>query len=137
MSNEQQQQYRTIQYAEAMRYMENANASLQKARKEDNIYGDKKYVRTACGVAYLGVLHALDAFFVLRGVEMPKKKRRSIEFYTANAAKLDGKLCTNLHTAYEILHLAGYYDGIQDAVVVKRGFEVAYEIIDKIKPLTL
>jgi hypothetical protein len=35
---------------------------------------------------------------------------------------------------YQILHLSGYYDGTQDAIVVKRGFEVAYQIIDKIKP---
>jgi hypothetical protein len=28
----------------------------------------------------------------------------------------------------------GYYDGIDDAVVIKRGFDLAYEIINKIKP---
>jgi hypothetical protein len=34
-------------YAEAMRYMANAKETLQKARKEDNHYADKKYVRTS------------------------------------------------------------------------------------------
>jgi hypothetical protein len=30
--------------------------------------------------------------------------------------------------------LFGYYDGTLDAVVVKRGFDEAYEIIEKINP---
>jgi hypothetical protein len=137
MSLAEQQEYRTKHYAEAMRYIENAYAALQNARKEDNIYHDKKYSRSACGIAYLGVLAALDAFLTLRGVEMPKKKRRSIEFYTSNLATLDGKMTTNLHTVYETLHLSGYYDGIQDARVIKAGFEVAQELIDQIKPLTI
>jgi hypothetical protein len=135
MSIKEQQEYRAIHYAEALRYMENANASLQKARKEDNFYSDKKYVRSACGIAYSGVLVALDAFLVLRGVEMPKRKRRSIEFYVSNVAKIDRKLLNYLNAVYDILHLSGYYDGIQDARVIKAGFENAYEIIEKIKPL--
>jgi len=35
-----------------------------------------------------------------------------------------------------ILHLWGYYDGIGDAIVVKRGFDLANTFIEKIKPLT-
>jgi hypothetical protein len=40
-----------------------------------------------------------------------------------------------VNNAYEILHMSGYYDGIQDAIVVKRGFDEACEIIDRIKPV--
>jgi hypothetical protein len=39
-----------------------------------------------------------------------------------------------LNSAYKILHLYGYYDGVEDAVVVRRGFEEAQKIIEKIKP---
>ena len=39
-----------------------------------------------------------------------------------------------LNSAYEILHLWGYYDGINNATVVKEGFDTAYKIIEKIKP---
>jgi hypothetical protein len=39
-----------------------------------------------------------------------------------------------LNGAYKILHLYGYYDGITDAIVVKRGFDTADTIIEKIKP---
>ncbi|GHV65334.1 hypothetical protein FACS1894199_05740 [Bacteroidia bacterium] len=135
MSNEEQEGIKQRAYAESMRYMNNAKATLQKARKEDNYYADKKYVRTACGTAYSGVLLALDTYLELKGVEMPKKKRRSIKFYTSHVAQLDGKLLNELNTVYEILHLDGYYDGIQKADVIKSGFDSANEIINKIKPI--
>ncbi|MDR0688455.1 MAG: DUF5618 family protein [Prevotellaceae bacterium] len=136
MPTEAQEGIKQKAYAEAMRYMENAKETLRKARKEDDNYHDIKYVRTACGTAYNGVLIALDAYLQLKDVEMPKKKRRSIEFYTSNVAQLDKKLLSYVNNAYDILHLWGYYDGIRDAVVVKRGFDYAEQIIDKIKPLS-
>jgi len=40
----------------------------------------------------------------------------------------------NLNVTYKILHLSGYYDGIESVDVVKTGFEFANTIIDKIKP---
>ncbi|MDR0582018.1 MAG: DUF5618 family protein, partial [Prevotellaceae bacterium] len=69
MSLEEQQELKQKSYAEAMRYMNNAKETLQKAKKEDNYYADRKYVRTACGTAYNGVLLALDAYFMLKDVE--------------------------------------------------------------------
>jgi hypothetical protein len=129
-----QQRIREKYYAEAIRYMDNAKETLRKAVKEGNVYQDRKYVSTACGTAYKGVLLALDAYLRLKGVEHPKKGRKSIEFYTQNISQWDKKLLTSLDVVYHILHLDGYYDGIQDARVLKTGFDVAYEIIDKIKP---
>jgi hypothetical protein len=132
---EQQEQSKLQPYAEALRYMNNAEETLQKALKEDNLYRDRKYVRVACGTAYLGVLEALDKWLQMKGVpDPPKKKRKSIEFYTANVAKLDGKLGAELHTAYRVLHIEGYYEGIRDVRVIRPGFEIAYEIIARIKP---
>ena len=81
MSVEEQQELKQKSYAVAMRYMSNAKETLQKARKEDRFYQDRKYVRTACGTAYNGVLIALDTYLTLKDVELPKKKRRSIYFY--------------------------------------------------------
>lgn len=49
-------------YDEAMRYMENARKTLKGAGKEDGEYSDVKYVQTASGTAYLGVLIALDEY---------------------------------------------------------------------------
>jgi len=135
MSNDEQQIFLKKEYAEAVRYMDNAKETLQKAKKDGNYYTDKKYVCTACGTAYKGVLLALDAWFVLKGIPKPnKKQRKSIEYYMSNIAQIDKKLVASLHAAYNILHLDGYYDGITNVKIIAEGFEVAYEIIEKIKP---
>ncbi len=133
MSIEEQNQIRTEYYNEAIRYMENASETLKKAGKEDRFYKDKKYVKTACGTAYNGVLLALDGYFILKGA--PKKKgRKDIEYYQSTITKIDKKLLNYLNEAYEILHLAGYYDGTKSIKVVTEGFDLAYSIIEKIKP---
>jgi predicted HAD superfamily phosphohydrolase len=134
MSIEEQLELKQKNYAEAIRYMDNAKETLQKAKKEDNYYQDRKYVRTACGTAYNGVLLALETYLRLKDVELPKRKRRSIDFYIQRISKIDGKLLKYLDTVYSILHLDGYYDGVLKASVIKDGFDDAYEIINKIKP---
>ena len=135
MSLSEQQRLKEKYYGEALRYMDNAKECLKKAQKEGQYYNDKKYVKMACGTAYSGVLMALDGFLLLKGIDVPKgKSRKSIEFYHDNLGKLDRKMLNTLNSAYKILHLSGYYDGIEDAVVVKRGFDEASKIIEKIRP---
>ena len=135
MSIQEQQELKEKYYSEAMRYMENAKSCLKNAKKEDSNYNDRKYVKMACGTAYSGILVALDCYLMLKGVDKPKGKlRKSIEYYQNTITKIDKKMLTNLINAYEILHLWGYYDGIGDAIVVKRGFDLANNIIEKIKP---
>jgi len=136
MSIQEQQKKREKYYNEAMRYMDNAKESLQNAKKEDNFYQDKKYVKTACGTAYNGVLVALDGYLQLKDIKPKGKERKSIEYYQENLGKVDRKLLNYLNSVYEILHLWGYYDGITNAKVIKEGFEDAYTIIEKIKPLS-
>jgi hypothetical protein len=136
MTKDEQNVFLNEEYAEAIRYMDNAKETLRKAEKEDNgYYKDKKHVRTACGTAYLGVLIALDAWFTMKDIpQPPKRKQKSIEYYMSNIAKKDKKLLALMDTAYDVLHLSGYYHGKKDVKIIGRGFEVAYEIIDKIKP---
>ena len=133
MSLDEQIRIRETYYNEAIRYMDNAKDNLLKAGKEDRFYCDDKYVQTACGVAYVGVLKALDGYFMLKGVEK-EKSRKNIEYYQSNITKIDKKLLNYLNNAYEILHLSGYYDGVTDVKTISSGFELAYEIIEKIKP---
>jgi hypothetical protein len=115
--------------------MNNAKECLTKAKKRDNFYNDSKYVKMACGTAYSGLLVALDCFLILKGAQKPKgKDRKSIEYYQKNLGNLDRKMLNTLNSAYKILHLSGYYDGIEDSRVVKLGFEDTYAIIEKIKP---
>jgi len=133
MSIQEQEQTKVMYYSEAVRYMDNAREYLKNAQKEDHFYQDKKYVKTACGTAYSGVLTAMDGFLTLKDLKPKAKERKSIEFYQRNIAKIDKKMLNTLNSAYEILHF-GYYVGITDATVVKRGFELADRLIDKIKP---
>jgi hypothetical protein len=44
-------------------------------------------------------------------------------------------MSNSLDTAYKILHLYGYYDGINDVVTIGRGFEEAEFIINKLKQM--
>jgi uncharacterized protein (UPF0332 family) len=133
MSNDEQQLIKQQSYSEAIRYMENAKETLKKAGKEDHYYKDRKYVKTACGTAYNGVLIALDAYLLLKGIKKTKGCK-SIEYYCKQVATLDKKMLRQVNNAYEILHLYGYYDGILDVHVVKSGLEDAFKIINKIKP---
>ena len=135
MSVEEQESVKERYYSEAIRYMDNAKEYLKSAKKEGNFYHDSKYVRTACGMAYSGVLIALDGFLKLKGMSRTSgRQRKSIEYYQSNITKIDKKMLDYLNSAYQVLHLSGYYDGIGDAIVVKRGFDLAYTLIDKIKP---
>jgi hypothetical protein len=136
MSNEEQQKIRQKYYTEALRYMDNAKETLKKAGKEGKFYRDEKYVKTACGTAYNGVLKAMDGYFYTQGIEKTKG-RKSIEFYQSTIVKLDKKLLNYFNTAYEALHLSGYYDGTRNVTIVTEGFKMAYEIIDRIKPIEI
>lgn len=147
MTVQEKKAFQVAEYAEAMRYMDNAKETLKKSKKDEAFYADRKYVRSACGTAYSGVLVALDAWLTLKGVEVPqpeKKKKRvkgkksvkDIKFYTESVAKLDGKMLNHLDSAYYLLHLCGYYDGFKDIKTIQSGFEKAYWIIDQIKPAT-
>ncbi|GBU22546.1 hypothetical protein R80B4_02456 [Fibrobacteres bacterium R8-0-B4] len=136
MMPKEQHAFLSERHAEAVRYMDNAEETLKRAGKQDNrYYKDEKYVKSACGIAHLGVLVALDAWLAFKDVPEPKKKqRKSIGFYTDAIAKLDHKLLSVLQTEYEIVHLCGYYDGMLSIKAIDLGFEAAYEIIGKIKP---
>jgi hypothetical protein len=133
MGTLEQDKIKSEYYEEAIRYMDNAKETLKKAGKEDDFYKDDKYVKTACGIAYNAVLKALDGYFILKEVKGPKC-RKSIEFYRTNTSKIDKKALNYLNSAYNILHLDGYYDGILSVDVISTGFKYAYTIIDKIKP---
>ena len=133
MSIEEQNEVKIKYYNEAIRYMDNAKETLKKAGKEDKFYLDKKYVKTACGTAYNGVLTALDGYLILKEIKKPRG-RKSIEYYQDSITKIDKKLLNYVNSAYEILHLVGYYDGNNTVSVIKEGFNMAYTIIDKIKP---
>lgn len=129
----EQKAIKAIYYTEACRYIANAKETLKKAGKDGKFYKDEKYVKTACGTAYSAVLKALDGYLNLK--EVPKQRgRKSIEYYQSNIARLDKKLLTELQSAYNVLHLYGYYDGELNVSIIKAGFETAEDIIKRMEP---
>jgi len=132
MSREEQKQEKEKSFEEALRYLSNAYHNLDKAGKEDKFYKDKKYVKSACGIAYSGVLVALDAYLRMKDIPKPKN-RPSREYYQGHLAKLDKKLLGSYNIVYQILHLVGYYDGFTHIPTIQTGFEQAQFIIQKLK----
>ena len=119
-------------YSEALRYLSNAKETLLKAGIKDNLYVDIKYVQTASGTAYNGVLIAIDEY--LRRKEGAKYiKPKSIEEYRARLTKQNKKLLVLLNAVYDELHLAGYYHGTPSMTTIKNGLSNAKAIIDYIK----
>ncbi|NCO68317.1 MAG: hypothetical protein CO148_05745 [Nitrospirae bacterium CG_4_9_14_3_um_filter_41_27] len=121
---------------EALRYLNNAKEILKSAPIEDNAYTDEKYVREACGTAYLAVLKAIDGYLLNKGLtkkELPKSVdgyRKALQKYLAVH---DGKLTREFERLYEELHIAGYYRGLLGHVnVVKDALKAARVFIEKI-----
>ena len=121
---------------EALRYLENAKEILSKSPIEDNRYSDVKYVKTACGVAYLGVLEAINEVLLKRGMskkELPKKVdeyRKALQKYVSAH---NGKLLREFDDIYDELHIAGYYRGLLHRTnIVKDALQAAKDFISKL-----
>ncbi len=122
---------------EAIRYLENAKEILSKSDIEGNRYVDVKYVKSACGVAYLGVLRAIDEYLVKKGLS-EKKLPKSIEEYRKAIQKYlaihNGKLLGDFNALYRELHIAGYYRGLLiDTRILKIALKAVREFIEKVK----
>lgn len=122
---------------EPLRYLANAKETLNKSPIEDNIYTDSKYVKSACGIAYLGVLKAVDECLLKKGIttkELPKKVEEYDKALKKYVSVHNGKLQKQFNVLYDELHIAGYYRGlIRDVDVLKAIFKSAKGFIEKIK----
>ena len=121
---------------EAVRYLDNAKEILGRSAIENDQYLDDKYVKSACGVAYLGVLRAIDQFLLSRGVskkELPKKVDEYQKALQKHASIHDGKLIRQFENIYDELHIAGYYRGnLHSVAIVKAALKSAESFIKKI-----
>lgn len=117
------------------RYLANAKETLAKAGIEDNRYVDIKYVKSACGIAYLGVLKAIDEYLLSHGVnksDLPQKAeeyQKALKKYSAH----NGKTLRQFNDLYDELHIAGYYRGMLHSVnIVKGTIKNAQDFIRKL-----
>jgi hypothetical protein len=142
MTVEDQEQTKQEKYAEAMLYIANAKDALHKAGRDGRYFKIKKYVRSASGIAYSGVIVAVEAWLEMKGVNVPetvieknqRKLAKSVDFYRGHLTNLDKKLLQDFNSAYYNLHLCGYYDGVLLMKTIEGGFDVAMDIINRIKP---
>jgi hypothetical protein len=125
---------------EAIRYLENAKDILSKSPIEDNIYLDDKYVKSACGVAYLGVLRAIEDYLLSKGLskkELPKKVEEYMKALKKYASPYNGKLVKEFDALYDTLHIAGYYRGLLHSTsVVKEALKAAQTFIEKLSKIS-
>lgn len=121
---------------EAMRYISNAKETLTKSPIDGNNYADEKYVKSACGIAYLGVLKAIEEYLLRNGVmrkELPKKVEEIQKALKKYATPHNGKLLKEFDYLYDELHIAGYYRGNLHRVnMVKDALKGAKEFIEKL-----
>lgn len=121
---------------EALRYITNAKEVLAKSVIENGRYADDKYVKSACGIAYLGVLKAIDQSLLRKGVpqkSLPKKVEEYQKTLRKYSLPRNGKLLRDFSDIYDELHIAGYYRGFLHRVdVVKAALRGAEEFIRKL-----
>lgn len=126
-----------MQKREAVRYFENAKELLSKSPVENNRYVDDKYVKSACGVAYLGILKAIDEHLLKKGLmrkELPKKVEEYRKVLQKYVSVHNGKLLKEFDDIYDELHIAGYYRGnLHHVETVKAALKAAKAFIEKIK----
>src|SRR6218665_2874713 len=129
-------------YRKAMRHMDNAAKMLsEKGKEEDGYYQNIKCVRAACGIAYSGLgywglLLETECYLEMKGQPLVRKKGRrlTITQYEENLAQADSRALAHFKTAYHLLCLDGYYDGLNSVAALKAGFDSAMEIFKRIAP---
>lgn len=122
---------------EPLRYLANAKELLNKSPIEGKIYTDVKYVKSACGVAYLGILEAINDVLLQKGYtkkELPKKVEEYEKALKKHISIHNGSLQREFNMLYDTLHIAGYYRGlIYNVDMVKDAMKAAKSFIDKVK----
>jgi len=122
---------------EPIRYLQNAKEILGKSPIENDRYVDVKYVKSACGVAYLGLLKAIDEYLLSKGLlpkALPKKEQEYKKALQKYMTPYNGKLLVEFNRLYDELHIAGYYRGLlTDTVIVKELFKRTKSFIEKVK----
>ncbi len=121
---------------EAIRYLDNAKEILKKSPIVDGRYKDDKYVKSACGIAYLAVLKAIDDYLSQKGFakkELPKSVEAYRKALQKHLSMYNGKLTRQFEDIYDELHIGGYYRGVLHSVdAVKAVLKTAEDFIKKV-----
>ncbi len=127
---------------EPMRYLENARRTLKESPVIEGRYADVKYVKPACGTAYLAVLKSIDDYLLSKGIvtlkkELPKSMEAYRQVLQKHLSRYNGKLLGQFDTIYDELHIAGYYIGLLTSKEAVLGaFNTAEHFIKRVSSLT-
>ncbi len=128
---------KNLKEASSLDYLRNAREILRNARREGEVYVDVKYIQEVCGVAYLGVLRAIDEYLLEKGVGLSKLPK-SVKFYRDALRRYlslkDRKLLRSFERIYDELHIAGYYRGFLRGVgTVNEVIKADEDLVKKLK----
>ena len=139
MTLKEQKAIKQTAYKEAMRYIKEARAFMEKAPKyedDKNFLKYKRDIRKVCSTAYKGMSVALDAYLKLENAAPISKRNRSNIYYMKDLVfKIDCKLSMSLYSAHNILYWCCCCDGMPYIGFIEMGFESAMDIINKIRPV--
>lgn len=121
---------------DAVRFFKNGVATIKKVREHYGIYDDLKYVHEGSSIIYRGVLSAVDAVALGRGVhesKLPKNVPEVREFLKKRSAS-NGKVLKAFNELYRQLHLIAYYGRDEEVgpEIVNLGISNARFVIEKL-----
>jgi hypothetical protein len=121
-------------FNEAVRFYENAKQILSQVEIQYNRYVDTKPVQESAGTAYLAMLKAIDGFLIESGVHPKDLPTSTVDYQLAlkKYSSRNGKVLAAFRTAWENLHVFGYYRAGAGVQMIKEGFESARFVIEKL-----
>ncbi len=118
----------------ANEYFENAKEILNEIEVKNDRYSNIKKVQKACGLMWLAVLSAIDGYLMKRGVKYENLPKTTDAYWGILKKYLvhNGKIIDAFDTVWDVIHSYGYYNGGNDARIIKIGVKEAKFIIEKL-----
>ena len=93
-------------------------------------------MRQVCGTAYLAVLEALNEYLLTKGLtkkELPASVNGYRRALRKHIAIHNGRLFREFDKLYDMLHIAGYYQGLlYDVEIIKDALKITQHFIEKV-----
>jgi hypothetical protein len=135
--NRSERKYKNMEsgtyYDQALRYIKKAEAELKKSGKDEDgkYYTTKKYVKSAGGIGYAGILEATKQYIVLNGIAINDDTDEK-EIKVA-LAKLNPKAVEPFNHFYSYLYFSVHLYCNSNVAMLSEVFKEAKEFIALLK----
>lgn len=111
----------------------NAHRMLGALKVAEGRYRKPKRMREACGTGWLAVQEAIKGLARRRGA-LVKKLPKEIDQLgqELDESHVNGRAMAELEDAYQLLHIAGYYEGVRSASQIALGMDSARSLVERI-----